>query len=100
MREEFQKFKINTRDIFLNELIRMIGKNKFDYMLIEEIRDYIVNGVTLSNEIILNRRNQCSFEMVNDDFEFSCSIPENILFEQNTFKNQLHGDVCCCQAFL
>ncbi|GIN74795.1 hypothetical protein J14TS2_52700 [Bacillus sp. J14TS2] len=93
MREEWEKFKITNRSNFLNNLIRRIGKNQFDYMRIDEIRDFICTENRISESEISKRKQQVVFELKENDINFSYDIPLYVKIENDFKKNELTGDV-------
>ncbi len=95
MREEFQKFKVTTRSLFLNRLIQEIGKNQFDYMRIGEIADFIRNGRTVSETEIAKRRKLTVFELKEDRIGFCDAVPQYINIESGRGHSRLElcGDV-------
>lgn len=95
MREEFQKFKIVTRQNFLSELIAEIGKQQFDFMLIEEIADYIDTGSRVPEAEIARRQGLCVFELSEGKLSFLDEVPEHvdIVFGDSAAGEGLVGDV-------
>ncbi|WP_169797016.1 PEP/pyruvate-binding domain-containing protein [Streptacidiphilus griseoplanus] len=95
MREEFQKFKVTTRSRFLNGLIKEIGKQQFDYMLIDEIADFIRYGRRVSDAEISRRQKLVIFELAEGAISFSGVVPQGIEIEsgRDSSRNELSGDV-------
>jgi phosphohistidine swiveling domain-containing protein len=93
MREEFQNFKIISRENFLYELIGEIGKDQFDYMRIDEICDFINNGSRNSETEILKRKKLTVFELKDDDIRLLNVIPSYVKTESNLKQDELTGDV-------
>jgi phosphohistidine swiveling domain-containing protein len=95
MREEFQKFKVTTRSRFLNGLIKKIGKQQFDYMLIDEIADFIRQGSRVSDAEISRRQELAVFELTEAGISFSNVIPQGVEIEdgRDSSRNELSGDV-------
>lgn len=93
MREKFQDFKICSRKIFLNELIQKIGKSYFDYMLISEIRNFILTGNAISDSTVAKRKELFVFELIDDSLSFLYELPTSIkIHSDHNFEN-LQGDV-------
>lgn len=95
MREEFQKFKVLTRGIFLTGLVAQIGKEQFDYMLIDEIIDFIRDGRRVSPAEISRRRKLIVFELRGDRIDVCNSIPPYVAIESSheSSTRELSGEV-------
>lgn len=93
MRECFQQFKQETKDEFLNELIQKLGKNVFDYMSIDEIRNYIINNELPDFETIEKRRLNIIIEMENDTISFLNKIPNGVVIKSEMGNTSLNGEV-------
>lgn len=74
MRESYQRLKLYATRTFLGDLIKCINKeynqNVFDYLLIEEIREYIING-TLPSVNEINSRRQNAVFIYDGDVKFT-----------------------------
>lgn len=99
MREEFQNFKIASRTNFLNQLINTIGKSKFDFMTISEIKDFICDGKEISNSEILKRKELTVFELEENSINFLNYVPENVKLEQDLSKSHLTGEVLIGEGY-
>lgn len=93
MREVFQKFKIVTREDFLTELVRKISKSQFDYMTIDEIKKYILNGDRISNNEIEKRKKSIVFEIKDNELRITYNIPSNVKMRCKKQGDKLSGDV-------
>ncbi|MBV1849988.1 PEP/pyruvate-binding domain-containing protein [Catellatospora tritici] len=95
MREEFQKFKVTVRRRFLSELIKKIGKHQFDYMLMDEIADFIRDGRRVSDAEISKRQKLAVFELKDDRIDFLDSIPQyiEVTSSRDPSQHELSGDV-------
>lgn len=93
MREKFQDFKISTREIFLSDLIGKIGKQHFDYMLINEIEEYILSGNKINEDTVEMRKHNIIFEVEADALRVLYEIPNYVEIESKNTKDILSGDV-------
>lgn len=93
MREEFQKFKLITRNLFLNELISEIGKEQFDHMRINEICEYINTNRRVSYTEITTRKQLSVFELVGNKIKFTNRSPEYVVIRDVYNLQVLKGDV-------
>ncbi|MEV2264973.1 PEP/pyruvate-binding domain-containing protein [Nonomuraea africana] len=95
MREEFQKFKVTTRSRFLTGLIKEIGKQQFDYMLIAEIAEFIRTGTRVPNAEIAKRQKLTVFELKDDHIRVLDAVPQDIGLEpaRDSAQHGLSGDV-------
>lgn len=98
MREEFQKFKMTSRQAFLYSIIEEIDKSVFDYMRIEEINEYLLSGQKVPTTDILRRKQLTVFELKNDELHFLDNIPEYAYIQSIQSQNVLNGDVLIGQG--
>lgn len=95
MREEFQELKVTVRSMFLTGVIADLGKQQFDYMLIEEIAAFLRDGRRVQAEELARRRTQSVFELAGDEVRFLHEIPEDVVVSDgaNAPDGALSGDV-------
>ncbi len=93
MRENFQKFKIVTRENFLTELIQKINKHYFDYMTIDEVRKFIINSERISDFEIDKRRKCVVFELRDNQINILYELPSYVQMKCEKVDGKLTGDV-------